>query len=381
MSPLAVAIVGCGVISHVHATAILRHPRLQIAALVDPDPAAAAALAATIADLGRPAPPTFPDLAAALTTSTVDVVVICTPSGAHADIAEEALSAGRHVVVEKPLDAGLPAARRLAAAATSAAGRGQVVAVISQHRFDPATVAVRDAVRAGRFGQLTSAVASVAWWRSQEYYDSAGWRGTWAQDGGGATMNQGVHTVDLLVWLLGQPVEVYAHTGQLAHDRIAVEDIAVATVRFAGGAVAVVHATTAAYPGLSVRLQIHGSLGSAIIHDDQLEYFHAGDPAGAVGSRGEGGAAANQAAAVVAPGELRGAEKAPDAFVVGHLRQYQDVVEAIDGGRPPGGPVDEALLAVAVVKAMYVSATLGQPVVVADVLAGKYDDTPDIIGG
>jgi UDP-N-acetyl-2-amino-2-deoxyglucuronate dehydrogenase len=381
MSPLAVAIVGCGVISHIHAAAIVRHPRLQIAAIVDPDPSAAAALAGTIVGLGRPAPPTFDDLATALAQSTVDIVVICTPSGTHADIAEIALTSGRHIVVEKPLDAGLPAARRLAAAVAAGTGRGQVVAVISQHRFDPATVAVRDAVSAGRFGSLTSAVASIAWWRSQEYYDSAGWRGTWAMDGGGATMNQGVHTVDLLVWLLGQPVEVYAHTGKLAHERIAVEDVAVATLRFATGAVAVVHATTAAYPGLAVRLQIHGTLGSAIIHDDQLEYFHASDDAGPVGSRGEGGAAANQAADVVAAGELRGAEKAADAFVVGHLRQYQDVVEAIDQGRPPGGPVDEALLAVAVVKAMYVSATLGQPVVVADVLAGKYDDTPHIIGG
>lgn len=381
MTPLAVAIVGSGVISHVHAAAIVRHPRLEITAVVDPDPAANAALVSTIRDLGRAAPPAYPDLASALQSSTVDIIVICSPSGTHADLAEAALAAGRHLVIEKPLDAGLPAARRIAAAAREATERGQVVTVISQHRFDPASVATRTAVAEGRFGRLTSAVASVAWWRGQEYYDSAGWRGTWELDGGGATMNQGVHTVDLLLWLLGQPVDVYAHTGQLAHERIAVEDVAVATVRFASGAVAVLHATTAAYPGLAVRLQVHGTLGSAVLHDDQLEYFHAGDTSRGPGSRGEGGAAANQAADVVPAGDLRGAVKASDAFIVGHLRQYADVVEAIDGGRPPGVPVDEALLAMATVKAIYVSAALGQPVAVADVVAGKHDDMPFIIGG
>jgi UDP-N-acetyl-2-amino-2-deoxyglucuronate dehydrogenase len=380
MTPLAVAIVGSGVISHVHAAAIIRHPRLEISAVVDPDASANAALVATIVDLGRAAPPAYPDLTAALESSTVDIIVICSPSGTHADVAEVALASGRHVVIEKPLEAGLPAARRIVAAARDATERGQVVTVISQHRFDPASVATRSAVAAGRFGRLTSAVASVAWWRGQEYYDSAGWRGTWALDGGGATMNQGVHTVDLLVWLLGQPVEVYAHTGQLAHERIAVEDVAVATVRFASGAIAVLHATTAAYPGLAVRLQVHGTLGSAVLHDDQLEYFHAGDTSRVPGSRGEGGAAANQAADVVPAGERRGDVKASDAFIVGHLRQYADVVEAIDGPRPPGVPVAEALLAMATVKAVYVSAALGQPVSVADVTAGKYDDMPFIIG-
>ena len=372
MSPLSVAIVGSGVISHIHAAAIARHPRLRITAIADPDTAANAALAAAVVALGWPEPASHADLAAALAGSEVDLVVICTPSGTHAALAELALAAGRHVVVEKPLDAGLPAARRLAAAAHAASG---VCTVISQHRFDPASAAVHDAIVDGRFGRLTSAVASIAWWRGQEYYDSAGWRGTWEQDGGGATMNQGVHTVDLLLWLLGEPVEVYAHAGQLAHDRIAVEDVAVATIRFASGALAVVHSTTAAYPGLAVRLQLHGTTGSAVIHDDQLEYFHTADrEAGAVGSRGEGGASANQVADVVPLSEIRGAEKAPDAFVVGHLRQYDDIVAAIDDGRPPGVTVEDALLAMATVKAMYASAALGRPVAVTDVLDGKHDD-------
>jgi predicted dehydrogenase len=236
--------------------------------------------------------------------------------------------------------------------------------VVSQHRFDPASVAVAGALAAGRLGRVTSAVASVAWWRGQDYYDSARWRGTWVLDGGGAVMNQGVHTVDLLGWLLGRPTEVFAHTGRLAHERIEVEDVAVATIRFASGALGVLHATTAAYPGTAVRLAVHGDRGTAVIHDDQLEYFHAA---------GEDGPA-NQAARVVPAEELRGAPKPADGFVLGHLRQYRDVVDAIDGRRPASVRVDDALAALAVVKAIYLSATLGRPIAVDEVLDGTFDD-------
>jgi predicted dehydrogenase len=217
---------------------------------------------------------------------------------------------------------------------------------------------VARAIEAGEFGRITSAVASVAWWRGQDYYDSAGWRGTWAQDGGGATMNQGVHTVDLLLWLLGRPVEVYAQTAVLAHERIEVEDVAVATVRFASGALAVLHATTAAYPGLAVRLQIHGSSGSAVIHDDQLDYF---------------GSSAD-VSAVVPASDAVGGTKPADAFVQGHVRQYDDIVDAITHRRAPGVTVTDALLDVAFVKSMYLSARLGRPIEVDAVLAGDFDD-------
>jgi UDP-N-acetyl-2-amino-2-deoxyglucuronate dehydrogenase len=356
---LRVAIVGSGVISHNHARAIGRHPRLSIAAVVDPDPAARARLVQTI---GAPAPEQYPALADALARAEVDLVVICTPTGTHTELAEQAVAAGRHVVIEKPLDATLAAARRFVALAAAAADRGQLVTAISQHRFDPATTAVRSAIVDGSLGRLTSAVASVAWWRGQDYYDSAGWRGTWALDGGGAAMNQGIHTVDLLVWLLGRPVEVSAQTARLAHDRIEVEDIAVATLRFPSGALAVLHATTAAWPGLSVRLQVHGTGGSAIIHDDQLEYLSTGD--------------GNRAAELVPAGEARGQDKPADSFVVGHWRQYLDIVDAIDNGRPPGVSAADGLAAMAVVRALYVSATLGRPVDVDQVLTGAFDDVP-----
>jgi predicted dehydrogenase len=366
---IGVAIVGSGIIGRNHAAAIGRHPGMRVTAVVDPIVQAGTELARQVADDTSTEPANHPTLAAALDDDGFDLVAVCTPSGLHAEATELAVKAGKHVVIEKPLEVALPPARRLAAVAADAQARGLVVSVMSQHRFDPASVAVADAIAAGRFGRIGSAVGSVAWWRSQAYYDSAGWRGTWALDGGGALMNQGVHTLDLMLWLLGRPVEVSAQTGRFAHTGIEVEDVAAATIRFASGAVGLLHATTAAYPGLAVRLQVHGSRGSAVIHDDQLEYFHAA-PNGDDDPRQP----ANQAADVVAAGQRYGDPKPQDTFIAGHLRQYEDIAAAIEGQRPPMITVDDGLTALATVRAVYASATLGRPVAVADVVTGAYDD-------
>jgi len=363
---LSVAIVGCGIIGEHHARAIARVDGIEIRAVVDPVAVRAEALAAFIAgELRGRRPGVYDDLAAALEWARPDIVVICTPSGLHVAQAETALAAGAHVVIEKPLDVDLARARRLQRLAERANGEGRIVSVISQHRFDPASVSVARAAHGGGFGRLTSAVASVAWWRSQAYYDSGQWRGTWALDGGGALMNQGVHTVDLLVWLLGRPVEVFAQTALLAHERIDVEDVAVATVRFASGALAVLHATTAAYPGVGVRLQVHGTLGSAVIQDDRLAYFHEWEETDVA----DGRAARNQAVEAVEPEHLYQSPPDPDAFVAGHVRQYEDIVSSIRTGARPAVGVDDAVLALAVVRAVYVSARFGAPVRIADVLA------------
>jgi predicted dehydrogenase len=205
---------------------------------------------------------------------------------------------------------------------------------------------------------MTSAVASLAWWRSQGYYDSGDWRGTWALDGGGALMNQGIHTVDLMVWLLGEPVEVYGATACLSHERIEVEDTAVATVRFASGALGLIHATTAAYPGISARLQVHGDRGSAIIENDQLAFFHAaGDEAGSdYGMVGTG----NQAADILPP--QAAVAGAAGLLSQTHVAQYRDFVEAVRDGRPPLVGVPEATRTLAVILAVYESARTGRPV-------------------
>jgi UDP-N-acetyl-2-amino-2-deoxyglucuronate dehydrogenase len=351
------AIVGAGIIGRNHAAAIRRHPGMRVAALVDTVPEAATALAAAFDD---DPPGCYETLEDALDDRPVGLVAICTPTGLHVDMVEQALAAGRHVAVEKPLDVTLTRVRHLSQLAKEAESRGLVATVISQHRFDPASVAVARAIAGGGLGQLTSAVASVPWWRYQDYYDAAGWRGTWQFDGG-AVMNQAVHTVDLLAWFMGTPVEVYAQSARLAHERIETEDVAVATLRFASGALAVLHATTAGFPGLDVRIQVQGTRGSAVIHGDQLEYL------------ATNGSPDNQTQAAVPAQERYGAAKPDDVFVVGHLRQYEDIAKAIEDGVPAGVRIDDGLTALAVVIAVYASAALGRPVTLDEVLRGDVD--------
>jgi len=355
------AIVGCGVIAPVHAAAITAlADGSELVAVVDTDAARAAAFAGEHG--GEPSD----DLAGVLARPDVDAVAVCTPSGLHVEVATAALAAGKHVVVEKPVDVGVAAADRLLAAERAS---GRTVTVISQHRFDAASQTVHAAVADGRLGRLTSGVASVAWWRTQGYYDSGDWRGTWALDGGGALMNQGVHTVDLLVWLFGEPVEVSARTALLAHRGIEVEDIAVATVEFASGALAVVHGTTAAYPGLSVRLQVHGDRGSAIVDDDQLVWFHTGSADSVEGDAYGSGRSENQAADAVlaaadgAYGPTAGAD--PGSLGAAHAAQYADFADAVASGRPPLVTVADARRTVATVAAVYESARTRRPVTLA----------------
>jgi predicted dehydrogenase len=335
-----------------HAQTITELSGAELGTVVDIIPEAAQTLAA------RYDAPATTDLKEALARPDIDAVAVCTPSGNHADIVTAALNAGKHVVVEKPLDVSLEAARRVAAAERAS---GRTVTVISQHRFDPASQVVFDAVQGGRLGRITSGSATISWWRSQAYYDSAGWRGTWALDGGGALMNQGIHTVDLLVWFLGEPVEVFAWTGLLAHERMEVEDTAVATIRFASGALGIIQGTTAAYPGLNARIQVHGDRGSAVIDDDQLSYFHAA-AAGETGPDIGSGSPDNQAGGMTPARQQTSETTVVGLQLTSHTGQYEDFVSAVAAGRAPLVTVQEATRTLAVVRAIYDSADAGTPV-------------------
>ena len=348
---LGVAIVGAGIIGDSHARAVVAVPGLRVVAVVDPSGDRLGVVAATLAELGQPPAAQFASLADALALPEVDLVAICTPSGLHISLAEQAIAAGKHVLIEKPLDVDLDRARGFAAIAAAAADRGIVVSVVSQHRFDEASIRVDAAVRSGEFGRLTSGVASIAWWRPQSYYDSADWRGTWELDGGGAAMNQGIHTIDLLLWYLGRPTLISARTALLAHTGIEVEDTLAATLVFESGALGIIHATTAAYPGVSASLAIYGSSGSAVIENDALTFFQTSVGQGA--TRG-----------TVAPSPVGGPG-------TGHEAQYADLVAAIRDHRPPRVTVEDALLALATVRALYLSAASGETIELDRMLDGR----------
>jgi len=262
---LRIAIVGCGTIAPTHADAIraISDDSIRLVACCDDIPTRSAKFAETYGVRAV----SWTDL---LADPDIDAVSICTPSGVHADLGVEAMKAGKHVLIEKPLEISIAACDRLIDAQ---AVTGRTLACVCQHRFDPSTLFVRDAVSRGDLGSVALVDARVTWYRTQQYYDSADWRGTWELDGGGCLMNQGVHTVDLMLWLCGPARSVFAQTRTLGHERIEVEDCVAATVAFDNGAIGTIVASTAAYPGFPVRLAIHGTQGTAVLEGDALQTY------------------------------------------------------------------------------------------------------------
>ena len=214
---------------------------------------------------------------------------------------------------------------------------------------------MKQAVDGGRFGRLTLGDAYVKWFRTQQYYDSGAWRGTWALDGGGALMNQAIHTVDLLAWLMGPVVEVQAYTATLAHERIEVEDVAVATLRFANGALGVIEATTAAYPGYLKRIELHGSEGSAVLEEEDIKHW---DFAKKTAQR------RRRSIDQMASSKSTGGGAADPAAIGhhGHAMQFQDFVDAIRKDRTPAIDGHEGRRSVEIILAIYKSAETGKKV-------------------
>jgi predicted dehydrogenase len=348
ISPLRFAVVGAGVIGTVHAHSLTALPgSAELVSVVDIQADKAEALASKYG-----AQDFSSDLAATLARDDIEAVTVCTPSGLHAEVAVAALDAGKHVVIEKPIDVSLAAADRILAAEAKS---GKTATVISQHRFDRSTQRVLKAIGDGALGRITSGIASHAWWRGQSYYDSGEWRGTWALDGGGAIMNQTVHTINLLLTAVGTPVEVFAYTGCLAHERIEVEDTAVAVVKFASGALGIIHGTTAAYPGLDARLSVYGTQGSAVISDDELVFLHETHGAAAEIAMSDK-TGENQ----VTPDDKLG----PDDVGLGkaHTAQLADFIHAVRTGGTPRVTTQDARTTLAVILGLYESAATGMPV-------------------
>lgn len=259
-------IVGCGAIGPTHAGALKQIENAQLVAVADVIPDRARAVADKYG-VGK----VYASDEQLIQDESIDAVIFGTPSGMHADQATRAMEAGKHVVVEKPMDVSLAGCDRMIEAEKRT---GKKLAIISQHRWDHASRFVKDAIEAGQLGKLVYVDMSVKWWRTQDYYDSGDWRGTWQWDGGGALMNQGVHTVDLMQWLAGPVESIFARCLTGGHERIEVEDIASASLKFKSGAIGNLVASTACYNGQPARLDIYGTEGSTIIEGDRLKLFH-----------------------------------------------------------------------------------------------------------
>lgn len=279
-----------------------------------------------------------------------DIQVICvtTPSGAHLEPALAAIKAGKHVVIEKPLETTTARADQIIAAAEAAGVR---LAPIFQARFGVGAQTIKAAIDAGRFGRLVLASAYVKWYRTAEYY--SGWKGTLALDGGGAVINQSIHGLDLLQWFAGLPAEVFSWNTRRVHTRIEAEDTACASLRYPDGALGAIEATTATWPGWSRRIEICGEHGSVSLEDDHIARWDF--------AKAEPGDDAIRTAKL--DNTLGSGAGAPNAIsFAGHQRQIQDLVDAIRDHRPLAIDGREGRKAVALVNALYDSAKSGLPV-------------------
>jgi predicted dehydrogenase len=336
-----VGILGGGNISGTHARAAAALAGVQVAAVCGTNEARVRALAA---EVGATA---YTDLDAFLRHRPLDLVAIGSPSGLHGEQVDAVVARGLHVIVEKPLEISTERVDRLVDAAARA---GVKLGVFFQDRANPAFLALQGEIAGGALGRLTLADARVKWYRPPEYYSQSRWRGTWALDGGGAVMNQGIHTVDLLIWLLGNVRRVSARTATAMHA-IDVEDTAVALFEFESGALATFEATTAAWPGYSRRVAITGTEGTVIIEGDRVAQRDL--RSGRSLEESSAPAAASAASPVVSD-------------VSGHRRIFEDFLDALDTGRPPRVDGREGRRSVALVQALYESARRGAPVDVGD---------------
>ncbi len=260
MSKIGFAIVGCGNIAPFHAEAIRDTEGAELVAVCDKDPSRATELAEKFSA------ESYTDFAETLKRDDVHVVNICLPSGLHESLTIQAANAGKHVMVEKPLDITLEKCDSIIAVCKKNKVK---LATIFPCRFKPGVSAIKNAISTGQFGKLILGDVAVKWFRTQEYYDNAEWRGTWKFDGGGALMNQSIHYIDILQDIMGPVESVSANCATLVKN-IEVEDTAVAVIKFKNGALGTITGTTAAYPGFDARVGIHGENGSAILEGESL---------------------------------------------------------------------------------------------------------------
>lgn len=334
-------IIGAGMIGHFHAKAITDMSGGELHSVFDLRQEAADKLAE---EYGAKA---YSDMAEFLGDSELEIVTVGTPSGAHLDPGLAALNAGKHVIIEKPLEVTLGRIDKLME--TAKTNRRTLAAVLNR-RFHPGMDAFKKAADEGRFGVLASASAYIKWFRDQAYYDSAGWRGTWALDGGGALMNQSIHTVDALLYLAGPVKSVQANTVCLAHQRIEVEDHCVAVLEFENGARGVIEASTCNWSkdGHPARVQLSGTEGSVFLADEAFEIWDFKDEKpedseihSNLMKGQEAGLGANDPTAI---------------NTYQHQRNFEEVVNSISDGREPSTSATEARKSVELISAIYESA-------------------------
>lgn len=335
MSVIRWGIVGCGNIARFHAKAIQELDGAKLIGCLSRSVESAKKFAQEFNICW------YPTLSELL--DNVDIISVCTPGGSRKDIVLEALRRGVHVITEKPIEVSLAAIDEMIETAEE---HRVFLGCIFQSRFGKAEQELKKLVDAGEFGRIVLGEVEVKWFRSQEYYNSADWRGTWKYDGGGALMNQSIHSIDLLQWYLGSVKRIFGWAKTLVHS-IEVEDSAVAVLEFQNGALGVIKGYTSIAPGFPRRLGIYGSKGSAEIVGETLVLYKSQAPKGEVLVAEEEGNTSSD----------------PMAFsYLNHKRQLADFLQAVQEGRPPLVDGREARKAVEIVLGIYEASKRGSVV-------------------
>jgi UDP-N-acetyl-2-amino-2-deoxyglucuronate dehydrogenase len=336
-------IIGAGTIAAFHAQAIRAVEGARLTAVFDSVGERSSDFAA------KHGIESYADLDEFLGRAPIDAVTVATPTGLHASVAIPAARAGRHVLCEKPLDTTAEKAQSIIDACRQS---GVILSPVFQNRFSAGATVMKDAIDAGRFGRLLFASAKIKWLRSQEYYESGAWRGTWEFDGGGCLMNQSIHSIDLMLHFAGAPAEVFGYTATRTHARLEVEDNACAVVRFASGAMGVIESSTSCAPGFPQQIEVSGERGTAAIEGDAIVRWQFAD----VDPRDE-----SVLAGMDGKGASGGASDPKAIGIEGHRRQIEDMVGAILRGTQPAVDGAEAKLPVELICGIYESMKTGRP--------------------
>ncbi|MEO9003127.1 MAG: Gfo/Idh/MocA family oxidoreductase, partial [Ginsengibacter sp.] len=335
-------IVGAGMISHFHAKAIGEIKNAKLLGIYSTNKTKSDQFAE------KHQCTAYATLDEMLSVPEIHIICICTPSGIHLEPAIASIKAGKNCIIEKPLEITVERCDEIIEAARNA---GVFIGVIFPSRFYEASKQLKKSLDEKRFGDLVLGDAYVKWSRTTEYYQSGKWRGTWKYDGGGALMNQGIHSVDLLQWYMGEVESVQSVSGNIRHKDIEVEDTIVSTVKFKNGALGTIECTTGVFPGSLKRVEIMGTAGSAILEEDQLIQWQFKEE-----SKEDETIRNSMQSGAVSHG---GASNPSDISFVGHQRQIEDFIHAIETNGKPLVDGEEGRKSVEIVCAIYESARLG----------------------
>ena len=341
---MGIGIVGCGTISDIQAQAILESDKTELISVYDMNLNNAKRVGK------KYGVSYFTDWDLFVNNEALDIVSICTPNGNHFDNGKFAADAGKHVIVEKPIDVTVERGKKLNDVCEK---NGVKLAVIFQNRYLDSVQQMKRVIDSGKLGKIFHGSAYIKWFRTQEYYDSGEWRGTLALDGGGVLINQAIHTIDLLQWIMGDVETVFGQTGTFTHKHLEGEDNAAAVLKFKSGAFGVIEGSTSVLPAMDRRLEIHGEKGTAILNGDNVSILigESQDKQDEVEAKSSGAAS-----------PLAGFS------IVPHKKQFEAIVDAIQNNEQPPVSGSDSLKSLAIVQAVYKSSKTGLPVKMSELL-------------